>query len=187
MQIVYLTKQTNRDLRRSIELEYTREETATFIETVLTILDNPFARDFITNNLINVVNSVIIDNLILLVKNSDPLSLITGMKNNTLGLMFEVGHRHYVDLLSEEFALIQQSPEVEKDVIRAMSSYINYVYLNNKEEIDPAILNMFESVYNNLGHLNIKQHRVTFVERDRPAVILIGDENAVNHANTHQC
>lgn len=187
MQVVYLAKKENRDLRRTIELEYTREETMLFIDTVITILNNPFLRDYVTNNLVNVVNTIILDNLIQTVKNSDPLSLVNGMKNNTLGLMFEVGRRHYVDLISEEFAFIQLSPEVEKEVIAAISSYVNFVYLNNKEEIDPAILSLFETVYNNLGHLDIRQHRVTFVERDRPAVILIGEENAVNNANACQC
>ena len=182
MQVVYLTKNDNKDLRTIIELEYTREETNLFLDTVMASLNNPFAREVVAANLVTTVNTVIIDTLIRFVRNSDSLSLITGMQNNTLGLMFEVGHRHYVDLVTEEFSFIQQSPEVEKEIITALVSYINFLYLNNKEEIDPAILKLYEVIYSNLTNLNIRQHRVTFVEKGRPALILIGEENAVNNA-----
>lgn len=182
MNLVYLPTKQNKELRRPIELEYTREETNTLLDTLVTILNNPFAREVVASNLISVINSVIIDNLVRLVRNSDPLSLVSGMSNNTLGLMLEIGHRHYVELVGEEFSFIQQSPEVEKTIIRALGSYINYVYLNNKAELDPAILSMYELIYSNLSHLSFTQHRVVFVDRTRPAIILVGEENAVNNA-----
>ncbi len=187
MKVIYLGKNTNRTLRGIIELEYTREETSVLLDTISSILNNPFVKEVVAGKLVEVVNAVVLDNLIQFVKNRDPLSIVAGMQNNTFGLMLEVGRRHYIDLLTEELSSMVDSYETEKEVIAALSSYINFLYLNNKEDIDPAILEVFEMIYVNAGHLVLDQHRVVFVPGNQPAVILPGETHAVNHANAVSC
>ena len=183
MKLVYLPANENRQLRRIIQLEYAREETSVFIDTVASILNNPYIKAVVATYLIDVVNMVILDNLLRFVRNKDSLSLVSGMQNNTLGVMFDIGLRHYSGLITEEVANSIESLETEKDISKALSSYVNYLYLNNKEEIDYVILQMFEIIYSNFGHLEFNQHRVTFVEESRPVVILTGGIDAVYNAN----
>lgn len=183
MKVIYLPKQDNIPLRRDIELEFLREETLTFLTTITTAMENPFVYQIASHNLVDVVNAVFIDNLLKIIKDRDTVSLVAGMQNHTLGLMLDVGHRHYVELVGEELAVLQPSVEVEQVILKALSSYINYLYLNNKDTIDQAILTLFETLYNNFTEMDIRQHRVVFVNKTQPAVILIGDTYASHDAN----
>lgn len=187
MQVVYLSPSQNKELRQIIQLEYTREETNTFINTVATIANNPLLIPVMCDTIVDTVNTVFIDNLINIVKNKNPIVLIAGMQNGNLGLMLDIGRRHYVELVSEVFSTVAENHDVEKDIIRSLSSYINYLYMNNKEEMDRALLELYETIYSNLGHMEIAQHRVTFVENIRPAIILIGAQHATHNANAQHC
>lgn len=180
---MYLPKEDNILLRRSIELQYTREETAILLATITTAMNNPFVYQIAAKNLIEVVNSIFIDNILRFVKNKDCISIVMGMQNNTLGLMMDVGYRHYVELIGEELSQFQTSVEVEQIIIKAISSYINNYYLTNKETLDEAILKLFETLYNNFNDMEMRQHRVVFLESIRPAIILIGDQHAGDNAN----
>jgi len=186
VKVIYLPKEDNLLLRRNIELEYTREETDLFLQTVTTAFNNPFIYSIVAESLIDVVNGIFIDNLVRFVKEKDSLSIVAGMQNGTLTMMFDIGHRHYIDLIGEELAKFDVGHETEQLVIKALQSYVEHLYIRNKETMDEAILKVFESIYNNTAFVDIRQHRVFFVETLRPAIVMIGEEHASYNANA-QC
>lgn len=182
MKVFHIPKVNNNGIRRILLLEHAREESLTFIQTVANIVNSPFIWEAVQTNMVNAFNSVILDNLLRFVNTKDSLSLVMGMQNNTLGLMMEVAHRHYSELITEEFAFVQRSHLIEQQVRAAMAEYINYVYLNNKEDMDAAILELYEVLYSNFGHMEITHHRFVYMNGGRPAAIITGELNATGQA-----
>lgn len=190
MQAYHLPREETIGLRRIIELERTREESLPFITRVVNALIdpndlNPMAMivrntlaENVSGNLINTVNSVYLDNLMRFVTSKDPMSFVTGMQNGTLGMMMEVGHRHYSELLNE----ISSEYENEQEVKFLLGNYINYIYCNNKEQIDVELLKIFEILYTNFSHMQVNTSRFVFSDNGRPTALITGGMNAFNQA-----
>ena len=90
----------------------------------------------------------------------------------------EVGHRHYSELTNE----IGAEYENEQEVKFLLSNYINYIYRNNKQEIDVELLKIFEILYVNFSHMQINTSRFVFSENGRPTALIAGGINAINQA-----
>lgn len=180
MKVFHIPRTTNLGIRRILLLEHAKEESLGFIQLVVNATNFPFVLGTVNSNFVNTFNSIILDNLLRFVVTHDSLSLVAGMRDGTLPLRMDIGHRHYCELISEEFAGMLQSHSVEQEVRLAMANYLNYVYLTNKEEMDAAILDIYETLYNNFGHMDITGHRFVYMNGDHPAAIVTGELNAIS-------
>lgn len=190
MQAYHLPKQESLGLRRIILLERAREESLNFITAVADAMVDPmdqsaFAEHIrdnivvaVTNNMVNTINSVFLDNLMRFVVTKDTLPLVAGMQGNTLGAMMEVGHRHYAELVND----ISAEYETEQEVRLLIGNYVNYIYLNNKQDIDMELLKVFEVLYTSFGHMQISSSRFVFGDNGRPCALISGGVNEVSQA-----
>lgn len=188
MKLVSLTKKGNQKLRELLLADYRSDG---YIATVTAIADAfqfNLGLGTVTDNLLNTVNSVIVDNLVSFVLNKDPFQMVTGMNYGNIMLKMEFSYRHFRELLGDGFVdLLEAVSEAgsmgeHRRVGLIVTGYMQHLYMVDKASMDEALTQLFELLYFNLEHLSISSYRTVFLPDGTPALLITErtpDENGV--------
>lgn len=178
MKLLHLPRQSNFPILKVLGSEYMKPKYASYVEHLKGYLRYMPVENRITNNLVVTVNVVLLDNLTRWVLNSDPMTLVEGMSYGTLPDMLDIGYRHYTTLLGDDVADSIDSIHTQKLVTATIGRYIADIYHDNKMEMDAALLELFETLYANIGHMEIQSHRAMILGNGCPALLISEKEYA---------
>lgn len=175
MQLLVLEKRINAPMRRLLMREYIKTPTNKVIET-LNECSNSIHADInrvVEDNLVDVVNSVVIDNILLSIKRNQVSFLLRAMSNNHLGEVMECGISHFNTLLNNR-SDIPVYDNAEFKVLGAINDYVNNIFNNNREEFNYAVMELLSSL-GNLSYLSDRIIRSGFINKDTPVLYVKKD------------
>lgn len=171
MRMYVLSKECNTELRCLLNLEYVREESLWFFQDLEPVMVTEAAMGRVSENIVEVVNTIIIDNLLRLISQDNISAIVNGVKNSTLGFMLETGYSHLSSLL-DHFCPVIEEAGYDKYVIKAINKYINGIYMRNLEAFNSAVMRLVETLYLNLNPYRKNIIRSGFIYHDTPVVFV---------------
>lgn len=171
MQMVVLNRESNLNIRGVLQLEYINERVEELLTVVGRVVSPEVMEEEFKPKLVEVLNTVVLDNLIRLLNYNKTFEVIEGMTNSTLGLKMSVGQSHLRMLLGERVPL-DDDGFLDSDLTNIISNYLNGVYLRNKDLFDEGVSNLMDELVCNLSYYKEGLIRGGFINRDTPVVFV---------------
>lgn len=181
MKLLHLPRECNKDLNLILKDFYMGGSYTGYVDQIYKSIEFPPVnmQNQINNNLIIAIHTAILDNLTRWVVSKDPLSMVAGMQNNTLPLMFDVGYRHFTLITGEEFANSRDSILISGVACNVISQCLYEIFVTRTNEFNQALLSLFEVLYNTIGYLDIKWYKALIMGNGTPGLLVTEntDEN----------
>ena len=171
MKMFLVSRECNLEIRNILKLEYLREESMNFFFGINTVLPDEDAMGRVRENLVEVLNTIILDNVLRFISNNNLDRFLEGMKNNNLELMLETGYSH-IRLLIGNYADVLEELEQRDYVVRMVELYLQDVFSRNRENFNAAIFILLNELIPSFGYLGKRIIRSGFLKVDTPVVFV---------------
>jgi hypothetical protein len=173
--LIFLPENQNNQLMQFLKTERAKLDYVCFVNELLFTMNNPDSTVALTmvNDLSFILNKVILDNVFRYV-----------LSKNTHHFLALLAHRTFSkDIYINPFYISQviecskvQLPEEDKTEIEnliryRLQHYIDDIYTTNSESINVCLLDIFEMLTCNLGHLNVSYYKFELMDYRKPIIL----------------
>lgn len=150
MKVYVLPKKCNDGIRKILELEYIRSRTELFLHAISvtdekppTILSNVYY--YASMNLVDVVNTIIMDSLISILRTNNVNLILTCSSNSKLNSLLKADYHHANKLLNFQLTELLD-PDYQLRLLGELNRYITHIYRNNVEEFNVNVFNLLSEL-----------------------------------------
>lgn len=198
MKLLVLNIKENSELLRELNREYVTENFIVQIEDIVNLLVDELNLDFnmiYTSNLngelykafIFVIDKIFLDNVFKYIALRNINIFIHLINNNTFNMDLYVNPFYTKQITDIVLKYINANEEdiysITNIINNKLSEIINNIYMNNNRFLNPVLLNLFNSLHDSLGYINIKYYKFELDQFNRPMLIYSEKEtNAFIHS-----
>lgn len=159
------------ELVEIIRLEYVREESLNFFQTLCTVIPDEHEMCRIKENAIPAFIMLVVDNVLKFISTDNVNSFVNGISNGTLGMMMDVSYSHVRELVGD-YADVLEQQGYQDYVRKQLGLYIQDIYQRNAQELNLTLLAIMEKLYPKFHYLGRRVIRSGLIHNKVPVVFV---------------
>lgn len=159
------------ELAKIIRLEYVREESLTFFQTLCSVIPDEQEMCRVRENAIPVFITLVMDNVLKFISTNNVNSFVNGVSNGTLGMMMDVGYSHVRELVGD-YTDVLEKQGYQDYVRKQLNLYIQDIYQRNAQELNLTLLALMEKLYPKFHYLGRRVIRSGLIHNKVPVVFV---------------
>lgn len=174
MKAYFLKEQNNISLQNKLRKSCTEIDYDLFVNDIVFKLNVNFDKHYeLRNNLFFIINKIFLDNIFKHVAYKSVDNIMHLINNKNFSKDMYINTFYISQLLDILFIYEEDACEIENFINKSLYSYIDKIYLDNVDEINKTILDIFEDMYNNFGSCNVNYYKFELYNNYKPILFLV--------------
>jgi len=178
LKAAFLSEEDNIALQIELKVEYIKLDYLCFIEELVAIMNaDQSSTKCLANEMIYILNKIILDNIFKHVREKTPNIILNQIANRVFSSDLIVNNFYVNQILEAVNILFYKEEdlidkyELENILSKKVYIYLNYLYDNNKGNIDNATIKLFEYMNSNFHFLDIFYYKFELMDFRKPILL----------------
>lgn len=173
LQMAFLSQKENRELQKSLKLEYARLDYVCFVNELLFSMNNSDSSRAIMmcDELLFVLNKILLDNIFRYVADKRAHDFMVLLAHRTFSKDIYVNPFYVNQIIECTGIQLEDKTELENTITRKLQVYIDQIYTTNAESMNIPLLAVFETMFLNLQHINIGYYKFELMNYVQPILL----------------
>lgn len=173
LQMAFLSQKENRELQKSLKLEYARLDYVCFVNELLWSMNNSDSSRAVMmcDELLFVLNKILLDNIFRYVADKRMHDYMYLLAHRTFSKDIYINPFYVNQIIESTGIVLEDKTELENTITRKLQVYIDQIYTTNAESMNIPLLAVFETMYLNLQHINIGYYKFELMNYVQPILL----------------
>lgn len=180
LKAVFLSEKPNVNIQKELRVEFIKTEYMSFMNNLLVNLNGAFNKgEELAYTVFLVLNKVLLDNLYKHIVQNSKSTLIHQIHSNTFTKDLYINSFYLNQIFETAELFLEDRQEIENNINKIISRYLDYVYQNNSDNLNRALFGMFEYMNNHLEYLNVSYYKFELMDFRKPILLYTEREEHV--------
>jgi hypothetical protein len=184
VKLFYLSREENTSLQKQLRVEQLELEYLCFVNELMFSMNTSYQHtNYLKHSLLTITNKVFLDALFHHVTSKTTEHLCALLANQTFAQNVQI-RPGYTSLILEaaEVSAPEDTTELDAFVSKRLYYFINRLYKINPDEINAALLKLFEYMYQHFYNLDVMYYKFELMDFQQPMLFV---SEKLNNANDH--